>query len=241
MTPKLRQIEGREAKPEYNFFCSHLDLLFSFLTFDSNRFAALVWHHRPGKTGRKGAQRCWERKRGRDDWRNKLFLCLPWLAWCLVPGIRVAFLHCKPYCPHISIFHGGGCEPGYSVVPGLIMQGLGKTERGEQGRDIDLTSLRSTMPAGGPLQVSAFRKSFNGQLVGSVTRTLFSVLSRPFSVPQSSSICDSTSLFLSRLYHSDVVCPAYVRVEDQRAAVGLCGFISVSEINLRWQHPWNIN
>lgn len=35
------------------------------------------------------------------------------------------------------------------------MQGLGKTERGEQGRDIDLTSLRSTMPAGGPLQVSA--------------------------------------------------------------------------------------
>ncbi|XP_055367880.1 ninjurin-2-like isoform X2 [Betta splendens] len=35
------------------------------------------------------------------------------------------------------------------------MQGLGKTERGEQGRDMDLTSLRSTMPAGGPLQVSA--------------------------------------------------------------------------------------
>ncbi|XP_008313939.1 ninjurin-2 isoform X4 [Cynoglossus semilaevis] len=32
------------------------------------------------------------------------------------------------------------------------MQGLGKTERGDQGRDIDLTSLRSTMPAGGPLQ-----------------------------------------------------------------------------------------
>ncbi|KAM8910552.1 ninjurin-2-like isoform 3-T3 [Spinachia spinachia] len=32
------------------------------------------------------------------------------------------------------------------------MQGLGKTERGEQGRDIDLTSMRSTMPAGGPLQ-----------------------------------------------------------------------------------------
>ncbi|XP_070848122.1 ninjurin-2-like isoform X2 [Chaetodon auriga] len=32
------------------------------------------------------------------------------------------------------------------------MQGLGKTERGEQGRDIDLTSLRSTMPATGPLQ-----------------------------------------------------------------------------------------
>ncbi|XP_034434376.1 ninjurin-2-like isoform X2 [Hippoglossus hippoglossus] len=32
------------------------------------------------------------------------------------------------------------------------MQGMGKTERGEQGRDIDLTSLRSTMPAGGPLQ-----------------------------------------------------------------------------------------
>ncbi|KAM8740853.1 ninjurin-2-like isoform 3-T3 [Acanthopagrus schlegelii] len=32
------------------------------------------------------------------------------------------------------------------------MQGLGKTERGETGRDIDLTSLRSTMPAGGQLQ-----------------------------------------------------------------------------------------
>ncbi|CAN9508212.1 unnamed protein product [Ophioblennius macclurei] len=32
------------------------------------------------------------------------------------------------------------------------MQGMGKTERGDQGRDIDLTSLRSTMPAGGPLQ-----------------------------------------------------------------------------------------
>ncbi|XP_068587531.1 ninjurin-2-like isoform X4 [Cebidichthys violaceus] len=35
------------------------------------------------------------------------------------------------------------------------MQGLGKTERGEQGRDIDLTSLRSTMPASGPLQVGS--------------------------------------------------------------------------------------
>ncbi|XP_007564531.1 PREDICTED: ninjurin-2-like isoform X3 [Poecilia mexicana] len=33
-----------------------------------------------------------------------------------------------------------------------MMQGLGKTERGEQGRDIDLASMRSTMPAGGPLQ-----------------------------------------------------------------------------------------
>ncbi|XP_023205567.1 uncharacterized protein LOC102217440 isoform X1 [Xiphophorus maculatus] len=32
------------------------------------------------------------------------------------------------------------------------MQGLGKTERGEQGRDIDLASMRSTMPASGPLQ-----------------------------------------------------------------------------------------
>ncbi|XP_069012801.1 ninjurin-2-like isoform X4 [Embiotoca jacksoni] len=32
------------------------------------------------------------------------------------------------------------------------MQGMGKTERGEQVRDIDLTSLRSTMPASGPLQ-----------------------------------------------------------------------------------------
>ncbi|XP_047246226.1 ninjurin-2-like isoform X4 [Girardinichthys multiradiatus] len=33
-----------------------------------------------------------------------------------------------------------------------MMQGLGKTERGEQGRDIDLASMRSTMPASGPLQ-----------------------------------------------------------------------------------------
>lgn len=33
------------------------------------------------------------------------------------------------------------------------MQGLGKTERGDQGRDMDLTSQRSTMPVGGPLQV----------------------------------------------------------------------------------------
>uniref|UniRef100_A0A8C7WNW7 Ninjurin-2 n=1 Tax=Oryzias sinensis TaxID=183150 RepID=A0A8C7WNW7_9TELE len=32
------------------------------------------------------------------------------------------------------------------------MQGLGKADRGEQGRDMDLTSLRSTMPVGGPLQ-----------------------------------------------------------------------------------------
>ncbi|XP_076015087.1 ninjurin-2-like [Genypterus blacodes] len=32
------------------------------------------------------------------------------------------------------------------------MQGMGKTERGDQGRDIDLTSQRSTMPASGPLQ-----------------------------------------------------------------------------------------
>ncbi|RVE56767.1 hypothetical protein OJAV_G00224380 [Oryzias javanicus] len=32
------------------------------------------------------------------------------------------------------------------------MQGLGKADRGDQGRDIDLTSLRSTLPAGGPLQ-----------------------------------------------------------------------------------------
>ncbi|CAL8405087.1 unnamed protein product [Arctogadus glacialis] len=36
-----------------------------------------------------------------------------------------------------------------------MMQGL-KTERGEQaGRDLDRASLRSTMPASGPLQVSA--------------------------------------------------------------------------------------
>lgn len=179
-----------------------------------------------------------ERERGRDDWRNKLFLCLPWLAWCLVPGIRVAFLHCKPYCPRISIFHAGGCEPGYSVVPGLIMQGLGKTERGDPGRDIDLTSLRSTMPAGGPLQVSAFRKSFNGQSISRLcwhSNPLLCDFTSLFS--PSVQICDSTSLFLSRLYHSDVVCPAYVRVEDQRTAVGFCGFRSVSEINLRWQRP----
>ncbi|XP_077400508.1 ninjurin-2-like isoform X3 [Vanacampus margaritifer] len=32
------------------------------------------------------------------------------------------------------------------------MQGLGKTERGDQGRDMDLTSQRSTMPVGGPMQ-----------------------------------------------------------------------------------------
>ncbi|XP_061523238.1 ninjurin-2-like isoform X3 [Phycodurus eques] len=36
-----------------------------------------------------------------------------------------------------------------------MMQGLGKTERADQGRDMDLTSLRSTMPAGGPLQGSS--------------------------------------------------------------------------------------
>ncbi|XP_077450398.1 ninjurin-2-like isoform X4 [Stigmatopora argus] len=33
------------------------------------------------------------------------------------------------------------------------MQGLGKAERADQGRDMDLTSQRSTMPVGGPLQV----------------------------------------------------------------------------------------
>lgn len=56
--------------------------------------------------------------------------------------------------PRISIFtavRGFGC----SLQGGLIMHGLGKTERGEQGRDLDLSSLRSTMPASGPLQVSA--------------------------------------------------------------------------------------
>lgn len=47
------------------------------------------------------------------------------------------------------------------------MQGLGKTERGEPGRDIDLTSLRSTMPASGPLQVSDER----GPIEGRVGRT----------------------------------------------------------------------
>lgn len=43
------------------------------------------------------------------------------------------------------------------------MQGLGKTERGEPGRDIDLTSLRSTMPASGPLQVSDERGPIEGR------------------------------------------------------------------------------
>ncbi|XP_013869973.1 ninjurin-2 isoform X2 [Austrofundulus limnaeus] len=55
--------------------------------------------------------------------------------------------------PRISIFTAArGLVARFG---GLIMHGLGKTERGEQGRDLDLTSLRSTMPAGGPLQVAS--------------------------------------------------------------------------------------
>lgn len=148
-------------------------------------------------------------------------LSLSSLVWLGVrrPASRLIFFHSKLCHQSISIFHSGGCELGYSVAPGLIMQGLGKAERAEQGRDIDLTSLRSTMPASGPLQVSAFRKSF-GKVVCEHSNPFLFMLSCPFS-SQSSSICDSASLFLSRLYRGDVVCPAYVRVEDQRAAVRL--------------------
>lgn len=109
--------------------------------------------------------------RGGDyDGVNKPFVCpsavLRGLAWCLAS--RVIFFqnhHCHP-C--ISIFAAVGatllvCECVCALLVarsfrGLIMQGLGKTERGETGRDIDLTSLRSTMPAGGQLQVSAPEK-----------------------------------------------------------------------------------
>lgn len=97
----------------------------------------------------------------RIDRRNKPVLCLPWS--CLGSGAsRLIFCPSKLCHPRISIFHSV-IRLGYLVVPGLIMQGLGKTERAEQGRDIDLTSLRSTMPASGPMQVSAFRKSFAWQ------------------------------------------------------------------------------
>lgn len=87
----------------------------------------------------------------------------------------------KPFvCPSAAVLPGpslelGAWHPGslsFTATPailalafspltgtGLIMQGLGKTERGEPGRDIDLTSLRSTMPASGPLQVSALRQT----------------------------------------------------------------------------------
>lgn len=96
---------------------------------------------------------------------NKPFVCpsavLSGLPWCLVPGIQGHF-HNNPCHPCISIFAASLCVSvrtfGCLLFTGLIMQGLGKTERGDQGRDIDLTSLRSTMPASGPLQVSAPRK-----------------------------------------------------------------------------------
>lgn len=172
----------------------------------------------------------------RVDGRNKLFLCLPWSclgSGAYHPGSFSFIASCAILA--LAFFTLVVVSLATQLFKGLIMQGLGKTERAEQGRDIDLTSLRSTMPASGPLQVSAFRKSFGGQSTPSATPFLF-MLSCPFA-SQSSSICDSASLFLSRLYHSHVVCPAYVRVEDQRVAVWLCGFGSVSEINLRWQQP----
>lgn len=91
-------------------------------------------------------------------------------VWCRAS--KLIFFHSKLCHPRISIFPSGSWKLGYSVAPGLIMQGLGKTERAEQGRDIDLTSLRSTMPASGPLQVSAFRKSFGRQSVTPSVSTL---------------------------------------------------------------------
>ncbi|KAF3859164.1 hypothetical protein F7725_021563 [Dissostichus mawsoni] len=49
--------------------------------------------------------------------------------------------------------------------------GLGKTERGEQIRDIDLTSLRSTMPASGPLQKQPrAQKDLKGKEFGVASR-----------------------------------------------------------------------
>lgn len=104
---------------------------------------------------------------GDQDGVNKPFVCpsavLPGLAWCSVPGIQGNFLSYRPL-PSVHLHFQ--CSKGNTdcvcarllgclLISSLIMQGLGKTERGEQGRDIDLTSLRSTMPASGPLQVSA--------------------------------------------------------------------------------------
>uniref|UniRef100_A0A3Q2WG55 Ninjurin 2 n=3 Tax=Haplochromini TaxID=319058 RepID=A0A3Q2WG55_HAPBU len=101
------------------------------------------------------------RHRERDQGRlNKLFVCPsvvhPGLALCLAS--RVISLHndhcrsCISIFTAVSVaFKGVLCLVACSST-GLIMQGMGKTERGEQGRDIDLTSLRSTMPASGPLQ-----------------------------------------------------------------------------------------
>lgn len=108
------------------------------------------------------------RHRERDQGRlNKLFVCTsvvhPGLALCLAS--RVISLHNDHCRSCISIFtavrvafKGVLCLVACSST-GLIMQGMGKTERGEQGRDIDLTSLRSTMPASGPLQVSILKKA----------------------------------------------------------------------------------
>lgn len=113
-----------------------------------------------------------ERERGSGgdrDGVNKPFVCpsavLPGLAWCSVPGIQGNFLSYRPL-PSVHLHFQ--CSKGNTdcvrarllaclLISSLIMQGLGKTERGEQGRDIDLTSLRSTMPASGPLQVSTPR------------------------------------------------------------------------------------
>lgn len=129
------------------------------------------------------------------------------------------------------------CVLGCLLTTGRIMQGLGKTERGEQGRDIDLTSLRSTMPASGPLQVSAPIKQ-NKTIEPATDRSrekvlhLLATLSLssfcfPFPVPISSALSSPFSLFgghsesplLYWLYHRAVVCPAYVRAEDQRDAL----------------------
>lgn len=104
------------------------------------------------------------RHRERDQGRlNKLFVCPsvvhPGLALCLAS--RVISLHNDHCRSCISIFKHSRvyvCLVACSST-GLIMQGMGKTERGEQGRDIDLTSLRSTMPASGPLQVSILKKA----------------------------------------------------------------------------------
>jgi len=119
---------------------------------------ACVW----GGGGDKGGTRM--------GWISRLFvprpphppLALPG-AWCLAS--RVISCHNDHCHPRISTFHrrGGNARVCASVsvpsvrllAPGRIMQGLGKTERGDPGRDLDRTSLRSTMPAGGPLQVSA--------------------------------------------------------------------------------------
>lgn len=109
----------------------------------------------------------------RDWWRLRwsertvcLSLPLSPLACTRCLASSVISFHNRHCHPCISIFTAAGATLSAWVCvcvffargTALIMQGLGKTERGDQGRDIDLTSLRSTMPAGGPLQVSAPRK-----------------------------------------------------------------------------------